>query len=43
MQAKSWKLGAIALCAAVLAVPAVARDLTVVSWGGDYQDAQRDA
>jgi putative spermidine/putrescine transport system substrate-binding protein len=42
MQAKSWKLGAIALCAAVLAVPAVARDLTVVSWGGDYQDAQRD-
>src|SRR6478736_7319722 len=43
MQAKSWKFGAIALCAAALAIPASARDLTVVSWGGDYQDAQRDA
>ena len=26
-----------------LPLPAAARDLTVVSWGGDYQDAQRDA
>ena len=43
MQAKFWNLGAIALCAAALAIPASARDLTVVSWGGDYQDAQRDA
>ena len=43
MQAKFWNLGAIALCAAALAIPAGARDLTVVSWGGDYQDAQRDA
>ncbi len=35
------------LCAGVvvaglMAAPAVARDLTVVSWGGAYQDAQRD-
>ena len=43
MQAKFRNLGAIALCAAALAIPASARDLTVVSWGGDYQDAQRDA
>ena len=43
MQAKFWNLGAIALCAAALAIPASARDLTVVSCGGDYQDAQRDA
>ena len=26
---------------ASLAAPALARDLTVVSWGGNYQDAQR--
>jgi putative spermidine/putrescine transport system substrate-binding protein len=31
--------GAVAL---VLAQPAAARDLTVVSWGGAYQDAQRE-
>ena len=43
MQAKFWSVGAIALCAATLALPATARDLTVVSWGGAYQDAQRDA
>ena len=38
----SWKtnlLGAALLCA--MAGGAVARDLTVVSWGGAYQDAQR--
>ena len=35
---------ALALGAAVLAGPAVAqqRDLTIVSWGGAYQDAQRE-
>jgi len=43
MQARSWNIGAIALCALALALPAAARDLTVVSWGGAYQDAQRDA
>ncbi|HSU44017.1 MAG TPA: ABC transporter substrate-binding protein, partial [Casimicrobiaceae bacterium] len=43
MQAMRWKLGAVALYAVALAVPATARDLTVVSWGGDYQDAQREA
>jgi putative spermidine/putrescine transport system substrate-binding protein len=43
MPGKSWKIGAVALCAAALAASAVARDLTVVSWGGDYQDAQREA
>ena len=40
----SWKtnllLGAALLSA--MAGSAVARDLTVVSWGGDYQDAQRE-
>jgi len=43
MHAKSWKGIALAVCAIALASPATARDLTVVSWGGDYQDAQRDA
>ena len=43
MHPKSWKGVALALCAIALASPAAARDLTVVSWGGDYQDAQRDA
>jgi putative spermidine/putrescine transport system substrate-binding protein len=32
---------ALALLAAALSAPAHARDLTVVSWGGAYQDAQR--
>ncbi|MFN7001441.1 MAG: extracellular solute-binding protein, partial [Elioraea tepidiphila] len=32
---------AAALAAAVVAAPAEARDLTIVSWGGAYQDAQR--
>ncbi len=43
MLAKSWKIGAVALGAAAFAMSAAARDLTVVSWGGAYQDAQRDA
>lgn len=30
------------LAASVLAAPVMARDLTVVSWGGNYQDAQRE-
>ncbi|OWJ68349.1 ABC transporter substrate-binding protein [Inquilinus limosus] len=34
-------LPAAALLAAGFAAPAMARDLTVVSWGGAYQDAQR--
>ena len=39
----SSKLGALAPCAAALAAAgASARDLTVVSWGGAYQDAQRE-
>jgi putative spermidine/putrescine transport system substrate-binding protein len=32
---------AAALAAAALGAPAAARDLTIVSWGGAYQDAQR--
>ncbi len=31
-----------AMLAAGLAAPALARDLTVVSWGGNYQDGQRE-
>lgn len=42
---KSLKSGllatAVVALAAGLAVPSLARDLTVVSWGGSYQDAQR--
>ncbi|WP_420004409.1 ABC transporter substrate-binding protein [Arenibacterium sp. LLYu02] len=37
--------GALGLCCAALvtlAAPLQARDLTVVSWGGNYQDAQRE-
>jgi putative spermidine/putrescine transport system substrate-binding protein len=34
--------GAIGAVALALAGPAAARDLTVVSWGGAYQDAQRE-
>ena len=32
----------LAASVAVASVPAQARDLTVVSWGGNYQDAQRE-
>lgn len=33
----------IVLCCALLGAPALARDLTVVSWGGAYETAQRQA
>ncbi|MGO7755795.1 ABC transporter substrate-binding protein, partial [Rhizobium ruizarguesonis] len=38
------KIVHLAALAAALAVPgmAAARDLTIVSWGGTFQDAQRD-
>ena len=35
-------VGAALLAALMASAPASARDLTVVSWGGNYQDAQRD-
>ena len=38
----SSKLCAIAAVVAALSTGALARDLTVVSWGGAYQDAQRE-
>ena len=34
--------GMVAAAALLAATPALARDLTVVSWGGSYQDAQRE-
>ena len=34
--------GMVAVAALLAATPALARDLTVVSWGGSYQDAQRE-
>src|ERR1043165_1310400 len=34
-------IGCAALCLAGAAQSAQARDLTVVSWGGNYQDAQK--
>ena len=42
MQGNSLKLCGVAAAALLLAASAAARDLTVVSWGGAYQDAQRD-
>jgi putative spermidine/putrescine transport system substrate-binding protein len=42
MQSKSIWMVALAAMALVLSAAAPARDLTVVSWGGAYQDAQRD-
>jgi putative spermidine/putrescine transport system substrate-binding protein len=42
MQRLTLKLGAALAAATLIAAPAAARDLTVVSWGGAYQDAQRD-
>ena len=42
MQTKSIWMVALAAAALVLATATPARDLTVVSWGGAYQDAQRD-
>jgi putative spermidine/putrescine transport system substrate-binding protein len=38
----SLKLGVLAAVAAAFSAGAAARDLTVVSWGGAYQDAQRE-
>ena len=38
----SLKLGVLAAVAAMFSAGAAARDLTVVSWGGAYQDAQRE-
>src|SRR5258705_963874 len=38
----SLKLGVLAAAAVAFSASAIARDLTVVSWGGAYQDAQRD-
>lgn len=35
-------LGSLVIGAVLVAGPASARDLTVVSWGGNYQDAQRE-
>jgi putative spermidine/putrescine transport system substrate-binding protein len=37
------KVGVLAALAAAFTASAAARDLTVVSWGGAYQDAQREA
>ena len=42
MRNPMWKLGVLAALTAVTAAGAAARDLTVVSWGGAYQDAQRE-
>jgi putative spermidine/putrescine transport system substrate-binding protein len=38
----SLKLGVLAAVAAAFSAGVDARDLTVVSWGGAYQDAQRE-
>jgi len=38
---RTWML-AVAAAALMLSAPAMTRDLSVVSWGGAYQDAQRD-
>src|SRR5512144_1006748 len=38
---RGW-ITALAAATFVLAAPTLARDLSVVSWGGAYQDAQRD-
>ncbi len=43
MRNLTFKLGVLAAVTAVMATGAAARDLTVVSWGGAYQDAQREA
>jgi putative spermidine/putrescine transport system substrate-binding protein len=43
MQSKRiWMAALAATAALVLSATATARDLTVVSWGGAYQDAQRE-
>ncbi len=42
MQSRKIWIVALAAAALVLSATALARDLTVVSWGGAYQDAQRE-
>ena len=42
MQSKRFWMAALAATAVVISGAVPARDLTVVSWGGAYQDAQRD-
>src|SRR5207244_12053819 len=42
MQSKSTWMFALAAVALMLSTALPARDLTVVSWGGAYQDAQRE-
>jgi len=42
MQSKSTWMVALAAVALALSTAVPARDLTVVSWGGAYQDAQRE-
>jgi putative spermidine/putrescine transport system substrate-binding protein len=42
MQRRNLWIVAVTAAASVLSVAAAARDLTVVSWGGAYQDAQRE-
>src|SRR5437899_1776041 len=42
MDSKKVGIAAFATMALMLSASAVARDLSVVSWGGAYQDAQRD-
>ncbi len=34
--------GVVGLATLLMPVASMARDLTVVSWGGNYQDAQRE-
>ena len=41
MQSKSTWMFALAAVALMLSTAVPARDLTVVSWGGAYQDAQK--
>ena len=42
MMKSGFLTAAAVVLSASLAAPALARDLTVVSWGGNYQDAQRN-
>jgi len=42
MQSRKIRIVAMTAAAVVLSATALARDLSVVSWGGAYQDAQRE-
>ena len=42
MQGMARKVGGLVAAALLVSAAATARDLTVVSWGGAYQDAQRE-